>query len=1124
MPGLYNTMHIAKRAISAQQLGLNVSGHNIANVNNPHYSRQRLPLEASEPARYYGQIVGTGVDVDKINQVVNSYMESRLTSNKSTFSSLEAQQNYMSVLDSLLNENNDSSISKLISNFYGSWQNLSNNPGGVAERVSVFKSGNTLATQLTTLDDGLAGVQFDLSREIDAGVSKINSITSEIAKVNQTILSQEVGNQKANDLRDKRRGLIQELGEYIDVKTFEQPSGSLIVTTMSGHTLVYDDDTYKLNTKDNSIFWEGSYGNERDITSSIKTGKLGGWLEMRDATIPKFRSDLESMTKEIIWQTNYAHSQGAGTNYYDTALEGTYKTEDNRWLSTLDFGSRIDYTKDFKMWVKDDRENPPTYNDYGFDMGMSTARVSNYSGDVDVAAGAPPYKYKFTVVKSGNVDGKDSPEDPVILWEKYSNEGLRLKSGYSEIEKEGSVTIDKTSTSSGISFDIDSGKLVAGNTFNINTNDKGYVDPPEISVSGIGKRAQETYQFKVIKSGDPTKGEVSGEVGIDPITISWSSGTDSGEITLTPKDPYKVPLEAEIDGIKFAFAGGTMLNGDMFVVNTDPAGNPSIETESDFKWTLDSFRDEFNKNVKGVSANISAENKLSFAPETDGFEITNQSRTGAINMPETRLKILNTSALTTDQKDIKVTRDSNGNWTLTGFAGGKYPNASIVPKPIKVIQAGGTAATPDSIYNFEVTKGGKIGTDEVVINWTNNTSGAAGTITLTPPLPTPSVSGVDGMDFNFEDGSRLYQGDSFTMNADSAGNTTLDKTPSDKGFGIDLTGNGIADLDMDFVKPVEGAGTYKFDIEADKGDYSYSFSDNQSEDSGILAAMGVNTFFTGNDLATMKVNTSLQDNNFIAAGKIKAAERPPVKSDNALEVPVFIKPGVNDTIQFTEGNSEVLTAKIIPSFSSGGYTNEDEMEILASDIEKSLEDASEFGINYKVEYNRDTKIFEISQDKGGVEKDITIHWNSSSAGQTLGFDADDDTLTPPSDKIKEGDLVSDDSSNALALAKIQDLKVTISRWSYSRTGEPISEPSVSTIEGFYHGMVNDLGVTAAGIKRGYEFQDTLVQRLSQDRDAVSGVSLDEEMVDLMKFQHAYTVASKLLTVADEMLQTLVNIK
>jgi flagellar hook-associated protein 1 FlgK len=69
-----------------------------------------------------------------------------------------------------------------------------------------------------------------------------------------------------------------------------------------------------------------------------------------------------------------------------------------------------------------------------------------------------------------------------------------------------------------------------------------------------------------------------------------------------------------------------------------------------------------------------------------------------------------------------------------------------------------------------------------------------------------------------------------------------------------------------------------------------------------------------------------------------------------------------------------------------------------------------------------------------------------------------------------------------------------------------------------------MGTISSSILRGREFNEVLVNELSEIRDSISAVSLDEEMTNLMKFQHAYEAAAKLITVADEMLDELLSTK
>ena len=80
------------------------------------------------------------------------------------------------------------------------------------------------------------------------------------------------------------------------------------------------------------------------------------------------------------------------------------------------------------------------------------------------------------------------------------------------------------------------------------------------------------------------------------------------------------------------------------------------------------------------------------------------------------------------------------------------------------------------------------------------------------------------------------------------------------------------------------------------------------------------------------------------------------------------------------------------------------------------------------------------------------------------------------------------------------------------------------MEDYYQSMVGSIGIKSAEIFRSVEFREMFVNKITEQRDNLSAVSLDEEMINLMKYQHAFTVASKLLSVADDLLLTLINSK
>lgn len=394
MAGISSTLSIAKTAIASQQYGLNITGQNIANVNNPNYSLQNAEQISRKPVAYAGFLFGTGVDINQVQQSVNKLLEERLIGEKSTQASFEEQESYMRVLEGFFDENSDTSIANVMTEFWNAWHDVSNNPQGSSERVSVYESGAKLASRFTSTVLDMDNLSIDIQSDISSAVQQINTLTQKIAGLNQQILSAEL-NRTANDLRDQRNGLVGALGDLIDINTFEQPNGSLIINVADRFTVVNGVETYGVSMVANDVVWQSSSGIGQAITDKISGGRIGGLLVMRDETIPKYQAEINELAREMIWAINYQHSQGAGLEYFNEPVIGNYATDDSGWLTSFEFGDKIDNSKGVTMWVEDKTDAATQYSQINMDMGLSQARITNWQG---TAPGAVQSIYRLTVV------------------------------------------------------------------------------------------------------------------------------------------------------------------------------------------------------------------------------------------------------------------------------------------------------------------------------------------------------------------------------------------------------------------------------------------------------------------------------------------------------------------------------------------------------------------------------------------------------------------------------------------------------------------------------------------------------------------------------------------------------
>jgi len=169
--------------------------------------------------------------------------------------------------------------------------------------------------------------------------------------------------------------------------------------------------------------------------------------------------------------------------------------------------------------------------------------------------------------------------------------------------------------------------------------------------------------------------------------------------------------------------------------------------------------------------------------------------------------------------------------------------------------------------------------------------------------------------------------------------------------------------------------------------------------------------------------------------------------------------------------------------------------------------------------------FAFSDDTSGALAALGI--NTFFTGSTAGGIDINSTIASDKDYIAAaqidsttGSFATGDNTNAQAIADLQYSSMQISEWTYDRVNGNTEGTTTATIDDYYHSLIGSLGIKASSIKRSSSFSENMVHELETMRDSISSVSLDEEMTQLMQYQHAYSAAAKLFSVADEMMQTL----
>jgi flagellar hook-associated protein 1 FlgK len=317
MMDIYGVMTMASSSLLAQQKAINVTGNNIANVNTPGYSRQRVAMETKLPLMSSSGPMTYGVEVGHIERVYDRFLGIQINAESETLGHWEARKDGLEIAEVIFNESGEFGLSQSINQFWGSWQDLSNDPSSHNERVVLQAHSEVMTGTFNQIYSDLLNAQQGLDGSIEGAVAEINELSQQIADLNQKVMEVEASGFTANDYRDKRDLALKELAGLIDINAFEDTSGRVTVSVGAGQTLVESSSFRNLTTQVNgfglkNIAWVGPDGTTVDITSDIHNGEVNGWLEARDVDIRGYLRQLDTLAETMIEQVNTLHQAGWG--------------------------------------------------------------------------------------------------------------------------------------------------------------------------------------------------------------------------------------------------------------------------------------------------------------------------------------------------------------------------------------------------------------------------------------------------------------------------------------------------------------------------------------------------------------------------------------------------------------------------------------------------------------------------------------------------------------------------------------------------------------------------------------------------------------------------------------------
>lgn len=312
MGGLYGSLSVALSALLSQQQALQTSANNVSNANTPGFSRQRPVLVPGDPVVIGRLSFGTGVVLEKLQSLRDPILELRLHQETQEQGRLDANLGALQQLEVMFS-GTDSGIGDAISKFFDSLQQLSTDPGNPSLRQGVLTAAGNLASSFNTTANNLQTQRGNLDLNVVQTVGEINTLTEQIAAINQQVANLENVHQDASAFIDKRTSLIRQLSNLIDVQVIQTEHG-ITLTTSTGTPLVAEQRSFPLTTMLATNGMHQVFAGSIDISGTIAAGKLGGLLNVRDTQIPSLQSGLDQLAAGLANALNTAHRTGFDLN------------------------------------------------------------------------------------------------------------------------------------------------------------------------------------------------------------------------------------------------------------------------------------------------------------------------------------------------------------------------------------------------------------------------------------------------------------------------------------------------------------------------------------------------------------------------------------------------------------------------------------------------------------------------------------------------------------------------------------------------------------------------------------------------------------------------------------------
>ncbi|MFO1093801.1 MAG: flagellar hook-associated protein FlgK [Planctomycetaceae bacterium] len=313
-------IQVGLSALQANQQALQTVANNIANASTTGYHRQVAEFADRVPVKNGQLLLGAGVDVQRIQRVRNSMIEQSLTANTVAQGDASARLDTLKQIETLFNPS-DGGLSSRLQAFFDRMLAVTSGPDNSVLRQQAVSAASDLADEINSVATSLHQQRQALDSQIAGTVDSINQLSGQITDLNHQIAIAEFKGLQPNDLRDQRDQLLNQLAEYVDVRSLEwsgQPNAAsfaqgAVLLTQTPPTLTVKSVNGQLTI----------WSDQGDRQVSFGGGKLAGLLAARNQIIPATLNKLQALADTLVRSADQIQATGLGQQGPLTWLDGT---------------------------------------------------------------------------------------------------------------------------------------------------------------------------------------------------------------------------------------------------------------------------------------------------------------------------------------------------------------------------------------------------------------------------------------------------------------------------------------------------------------------------------------------------------------------------------------------------------------------------------------------------------------------------------------------------------------------------------------------------------------------------------------------------------------------------------